>query len=155
MTNILAEAFRFSQTTLTHIGQAYDKAGLTLTRFAVDHSFLDIDLTEITIPVFRQAAEIYNKTLDTGQMKLYDQVSKMVASGDLTPKPDFKKPLLNLGLSVGKMMITYLPRMNISQAAVMSLGVATVLVAAHLASQHTHTLAPSPDLRGEVSPSGP
>jgi hypothetical protein len=109
----------------------YDHAGFIVMRAMMDDNFMDINHDRISSPRLRKVAALYNEKNDLLQDKVINTLSETYANGNLGPKPDLKKPLLNLG----GLVINNIGRISIGQTAILALSVGTVTVIALLAAQ--------------------
>lgn len=131
MSSTIALAFRAGTAPLRFVGNMYDHAGFFVMRAMMDDNFMDINHERISSPRLRKIATIYNEKNDFLQDKVVNTLSETYANGNLSPKPDFKKPFLNLS----GLVLNNLGRMTISQTAVLALGIGTVTVMGLLAAQ--------------------
>lgn len=132
MKSALATAFGAGRSRISSITNVYDHAGFIAMRVMFDGKFVDIDESRFKDPSRAlKAAQLYNRLNDVMQEKLVTNFSDMIAHGNLGPKPDFKKPVLNLA----GVMLNNLGRMSVGQAAVLTLAAGTFIVAAHLTGQ--------------------
>lgn len=132
MTTILVTAFKAGRSTFQHIGNMYDRAGFLAMRALIDDRFLDIDENRFASPHLRKAATLANKTNDLLQDKLFKGLAETYAQSNVGPKPDFNRPLINLGGTI----LNNLGRMNVAQVAVLTLGVGVAVVAAYVTNHN-------------------
>lgn len=142
MNTTLTGAFKIGRLGLQSITDLYEKAGFFTMRALIDDSFFNINDDGITSPRLRKAASLLNSTTDLLQDKAFKRLSETYASSNLTPKPDIKKPLLNLG----NVVLNGLTKMSVGQVAVLALGIGVTVIATHLhgggaASMASDTLA--------------
>src|SRR5688572_21170720 len=115
MTSAIAVAFKVGTAPFQYIGNVSDRPGFMVMRAMIDDNFMDINHERFSSPRLRKAAEFYNDKNDLLQDKIVNGLSDSLANGNLGPKPDFKKPLLN----VGGVVLNNLGRMTLSQTAIL------------------------------------
>lgn len=137
MKNYLAMAFSAGlgtvKSTPQRIVNVYDYAGFIAMRAYMDDTFLEIDPSKLASGHLRKVANVYNTVRETAQDKTFESIAQKHASGDFSPKPDFKKPLISLA----KIAVTNMPKMTVGQIGVIALAAGVVWVSAHLGA-HGH-----------------
>ncbi len=128
MTYSLAGAFAPVRNSLQFVGSLYDHAGFLAMRALIDGRVMDINEDRITSPTLKKVARLYNEANDVFQDKLFIGISQTYAGGNLGPKPDFKKPILNLG----GVVLNNFGRMNLGQVAILTLAVGVAMAATYL-----------------------
>ena len=143
MTHFLRKAFDRARHTFT---ETYHQAGFAGFRLLTDDDFLLIQPENIKGPRRRKAAELWNILREKGQDGLYNFVTEKNATGNLGPKPDYKKPALKLAEHV----LTHAGKSPITGAVMFGLTVAGVTAAAfgvHAAIANSHMV---PDVMSAV-----
>jgi hypothetical protein len=128
MRSPLSAAFTVGVAPIHYIANLYDRVGFLAMRSLIDDEFVMVKQDEIASPRLRKAAELFNNHGGMLQEKLFKGIADTYAGGNLAPKPDIKKPLLKLG----ETLLTSLPRMNIGQAAILTLGIGVGMAALYL-----------------------
>lgn len=132
MRSPLSAAFRVGVAPFQHIANFYDRAGFFAMRALIDDGFITIRDDDISSPHLRKAADLFNKNGGLLQEKLFKGIADTYAGGNVGPKPDFKKPLLR----IGEILLSNVSRMNVGQAAIITLSVGAGLAAMYIAN-HT------------------
>jgi hypothetical protein len=138
MKHFLLKAFEGARTLTTPIINAYDHACFTAMRVYLDHDFLHIKDHMVPHPQLKPVAETFNRFKGVAQNKLLDTVSLKNARGDFSPQPDIKPKLFKLASSI----LTHMPKVSPTTAAVVTLGIGVGLVAYTLTSQGMGTHVP-------------
>ncbi len=105
MTRSLSAAFHAGRATVNQLNAIHDYAGFIAMRLMFDGRFVDIDERRFKHPQAIKAAQIYNHANDMLQEKVVNFISDMYAHGNVGPKPDFKKPAMNLAGNLAGMVV--------------------------------------------------
>lgn len=100
-------------------------------RLMMDGRLMDINPDRFQNKILKDAVSRYNSINDVLQEKLVKDLANSFASGNFGPKPDFKKPFINVGV----VMINSVGRITVGQAAALVLGTAVAVAIGQLGLQ--------------------
>lgn len=96
MRHFLRKAFSKACNSFQRLTDLYYEASFAGYRLLMDDDFLTIDESKISSPLARRAVGFYHMARDKTQDGLSKHIFEKSASGDVGPKPDYKRPALKL-----------------------------------------------------------